>query len=543
MAAASFVPTTGSGGAPSKYYTYAPGKAPKGQGANEIKLAPGETLHYAEGKGYYSGPSGLPAVGVTGTPPYAVTNPPPARGGTPSKKVVVKAPAGPVSPYAPLTPGAVDAQASAEAQSQLTPQQDEIRRQQAAAAAQATADEQAIQGFQTAASGLIQGIAPGVGDAYQHAAAEEGQLGQGMATGVQNDLAAKSAADTAFAASQGQETQDTTSPGQAHDVLYGLNGQIPGDNLSEQGAAAQTLAIQQSVLPLDAGREQLDARMAQARQSNDQYAQQLIQLATTYPGLKAQALQQLNQYELDKATYRMNLNNEQQDNARQNRALTDSENAAKVVKANGGLTPAQVQEFKYKYASLNFQTAKAAAAAQAAAKAGKTINVGASRLMGHIVYKDGTQDPSIKVAQTAASNPQQKAVVNRGKATQKASVDAYKYAQTLLGKPVVNKQPGLLTGKGKFVAAPQFANIPPGKPGAVYHTTWTGHGPRPANDVATTDKLGRSSHSGTAGSYADAQMKVWAEIGGDSLMARYGYSKQQVMTIVNKALGAAGWKK
>lgn len=43
--------------APSRYYTYAPGKAPKGQTANQApaKGPAGTTLHFAKGKGYYYG--------------------------------------------------------------------------------------------------------------------------------------------------------------------------------------------------------------------------------------------------------------------------------------------------------------------------------------------------------------------------------------------------------------------------------------------------------------------------------------------------------
>lgn len=53
--AAKPTPKIASPSAPVKYYTYAPGKAPKGQAKNTApaKAPAGKTLHFTKGKGYY----------------------------------------------------------------------------------------------------------------------------------------------------------------------------------------------------------------------------------------------------------------------------------------------------------------------------------------------------------------------------------------------------------------------------------------------------------------------------------------------------------
>jgi hypothetical protein len=498
--------------------------------ASAVKLAPGEVLHFQQGKGYYAAPKPAAAAPVApfytdNTAPHYGTDPNtglPAKTPISPKVKVTAPPPPPVDPYAALTQAQIDARATTLAQAGLTPQQDEIRRQQAVAAAQATADEQAITGFRTAAGTILQGIAPQVGAGYEAAATEQGQLGQGMATGVRDDLAAAQAQDQSFAVSQGQTLgAETVNPNATHDVIYGLNGQIPGESLASQGAAAQAWAAEQPAISLNAGREELDARMAQARSTNDGYAQQLIQLAATFPGLKAQALSQLNQYEIDKANYRTSLLNAQT----QAKAEKANEVLAGIKQTTAAANTAQ--EFQYKWAQLNFKSQQQAAKA---AQAGKTIDVGASRLLGHVVYKDGSEDTSIKVQQSTATTPAQQAKRASAKASATASTSAYKVASSLYGKLVPNKNVGTLTGgKGKYMADPSA------KGAGVFPPPYK-NGPRTTNSLALAARTGQG-----AANYADAYAKTYAAIGGDALLAQ-GLSKEQVMTIVKKALRAAGWR-
>lgn len=519
---------------PVKFQTY----------ANSVKLAANQSLHFQPGKGYYAGPI-LVAPGpgpaepkaFQGGQPYV-----PPRSVTP-RRTVGPAPTPPTDPYGALSASALDTRATDLANSGLTPQQDEIRRQQALATAHATADEAAITGFQTAAGQLMGDIAPMVGQGYRDAAATVGAIGTNVGGQVGADLAARQQADDAFAASQGQSGGHSNDPTATGATVGYLGGVIPGEDLAHEGAAAQERAARDVAIPLNAGREELAARMAQATQENDSYAQQLIQLAAQFPGLKAQALQQLNQYELDKANYRDNLrvHNEQiaasrADTKRQDRAEVANEKAA-------GLTAAyKTADMNYRWASLEFQSQKAVAAAKAAAAKGKRIDVSASKLLGHIVYQDGSESPNIKVKQTtgATTDPAVKARVNRAKATQTARTDAFKFATKILGTPVATDKTVKSVARAKGAQVGQYVAAPTekyGVRGGVFPPAYTGA-------PATTNNPARAARTGAgATDYNDAQQKVWAQIGGDSLMARFGYSREQVMAIVNRALAAAGWRR
>jgi len=471
-----------------KFFTY----------KKQVPLKGGATLAFTPGRGYYAKPAAAN--------PYA----PAVRPATP-----------PPNSMAPQTAAQIDAQATTLANSVIDPQKVEIDRQRALAQARADSDYKAITGFQTAAAGLMAQLGPEAQAAYERAANTEGQLGQGLATGAANDVAAGVAADKAFMDLHGQSGGSGPDTAALHDTLYSLNGRIPGDTFAEQGANAAKWGLAQAPIALNAGREELDARMYAARQEDDQYAQQLIQLAATYPAEKAKALQQLNQYELDKANYRLNQWQTHQQIAISKRSELAQEKAA-------GLTSDyHKQEMKYKWASLKFQSQKAMAAAKAAAAKGKTIDVQASKLLGHIVYKDGTEDKSIKVAQGAsASTPGGITAAKKVAAKTKAVTGAYTYASKLLGDPVKAKG-----GKGTYVArtsgVPHRAVFPPSFPG----------GPR------TTNNPKYAQRQGGASGWQDAFSKTWAEIGGDVLVQDYGYTREQVTAWVRDALRRAGWKR
>lgn len=530
---------------PTRFQTY----------SKDVKLLPGQVLHFTKGKGYSAGPGAAPAPYPGGGP----AEPKSGAGGNPYAptprvvRVPVQRPGGPtaapaappVDPYAARTPAEIDALAAAQAQAGLTPQQNEIRRQQALAKANAVADEGAIRGFQTAASGLLAGIAPEITQAYDAAGNAIGQIGTGVGGAVGADLAAKRAADAEFQASQGQ-SGGTSDNGETGNVVGMLGGVLPGTEFAQEGAARAAGAAEAVAIPLNAGREELAARMSQARTENDQYAQQLIQLAAQFPDLKAQALQQLNQYELDKANYRRGIASDAEQkrvdtaNIASQRRSDDTQARAEraneaATKANADLNAAyKADESNYRWASLDFKTKAAATAAKKAAASGKRIDVQASKLLGHIVYKDGTEDPSLKVKQTTSTtDPAVKAKQNRAKAVQTARQSAYKVARTTFGTPTLNKNQGVLGGPGKYIADPTQKY---GVPGGVFP-------PVGKNGVATTNDPRRAARTGGASDYAQAQTQVWAAIAGDSLMSRYGLSREQVMGYVNAALKAAGWKR
>jgi hypothetical protein len=239
----------------------------------------------------------LQAVGTDADTTVVYKPPKSIPAGTPPRKPGV-------DPYAALDAATLDQRATDLANAGLASKQDEVRRQQELARKAAVADEGAIQGFSDAASAYLKGIPEQVGAGYRASAETIGALGSGIGGAVGADLAAKQAADQAYAEGQGQSGGTSFDGKAVGDTTTYLGGVIPGESLAHQGAAAQAEAARAIQIPLDAGAEQLTTRMAQARSENDQYAQQLIALAATFPGLKAQALDQLNKYEIDKATYR-----------------------------------------------------------------------------------------------------------------------------------------------------------------------------------------------------------------------------------------------
>ncbi len=529
-----------------RYYTYAPGKAPKARKGDEIHLQPGQTLRFRQGQGYYAGPAAPAQHYVANRPSYFgghATPPPrynpyPTAPARPVHKPPPKAPLYPDSMMG-LTPEEIDARATAMANAGLLPQQQEVRRQQALAEEAARNDQAAIQGFSKAAAEMEGQIAPQVSQGYHTATQDVGELGQGLATGVRDTVAAQQAQDDAAAAAQGQSGGHTEDPNQLHDSVYALNGLVPGGSLAEQGAAATRLAAGVPQIQLNAGAQELHAAMADARAKNDDFAQQLIAIAAQFPGQKAQALQELNQYELDKANYREQLHqnrvtnrqNDQQYNL-QLRAELANEKAAGV---NAELDHEKiVAQYKIARAGLLFKSKQAAAKALAL---GKQIDVPASKLRHHVVYKDGTENPSIPVEDPALAKNKGKAATKhaaavkaRNAALRKANGQGYDYAVSLIGKPVASKPTpidpsdpsyGSRPPKGRYKARPDASGV--------------------FADGTTNDKK-KAVHNAGASSRAEAFQMVWAHIYADQLIAQYNYSKEQMTTYVNRMLTRAGWR-
>jgi hypothetical protein len=193
---------------------------------------------------------------------------------------------------------------------------------------------------------------------------------------------------------------------------------------------------------------------------------------------------------------------------------------------------------KYKWASLYFQSSKEADRVKAETRKGKTIDVGASKLLGHIVFKDGIRG----LVDQGASEREH----GTGRSREGAERRARRWLQLRDEAPRqahrggqgrhYHRTGGAEEGR-QYVADPKYAAIKQGRSGAVFPPAYPGA-------PATTNNPGRAAHSGGgATDYADAQAKVWAEIDGDGLMARYGMSRQAVLAIVNDALRRSGWRK
>lgn len=497
-------------------------------------LAPGGA------QAYPGGGAGEPKSGAGGNPyavpprpkPVGIPDLPPGR--TPPVPPPVAA-----DPYAALSQTEIDKRATDLANAGLDPQIAEARRQQALAAANAKADEAAIQGFQTAAAGLMGNLGPQALQGYLDASKQEGALGQGLATGVANDVQSKVAADQAFMESQGLHGPTGPDTAALHDTVQMLNGVIPGNSFAEQGAAANEWGLAQAPIALNAGREEIAARMHQAALDNDQYAQKLLDLAAQFPGAKAQALQQLNQYELDKANYRQQVRMNTANIASQNKQDALNARAEHAQEVAAGVSAANTaQEWKYKWASLAFQSKKAQLDAQTAIKKaqaqGRQINAQASKGVGYLVGKDGAPILDAKgnriPVQQSGNSASATQTIAKSKAYAGARTSAAKLAVSLRGKIVAAPNYGQIGGsKGKYQASDKFKAIPQGKPGAVYPD-------------GTTNNPKRAAYTGDAMTYQQAYDHVFAQLP-VAVLKQYGYNDQQIATVVKQALAAAGWKR
>lgn len=463
-----------------KFYTY----------KNQVTLAPGEQLHFQVGRGYFAGPK----ISTVASP---------APGG-------VRAPAPPVAPFAPLSADDVAAQADAYAKAQIDPQKAEIQNQAELAAAREKAIYDARSGFGLAAMELLKGIdyqAP-----YTGAAGEIGGLAKGFSDAAAQRLAGVEAQNEDFARSQGQDYTSEAKPGGLQGTLYDLNGYIPGSNLAEQGAHAAEWGNAQPGIQLAATNADLDQLHAKAVAEQDGYAQQIINVAKNFPQLRQQALQQLQQYEIDKATYRLNVKNSAADNARQARALRDNEIAA-------GIKNQQTkEEFKYKWASLKLQTQKAQQAVQRASNAGRQIDAAGSKVRGFVVDKNGDfvldeNGKKIPVAKDASGStgltPYQRQQVNKEMAST---------ARNLLGDPVEVPSSQARYTPGKYLAAP----------GAKGKDVYPAKGKGALATPATTNNPAKARRDGSM-TFAQAQA---------SLMSTYNITKARARAI----LVANGWK-
>lgn len=463
---------------PQTYYTY----------ANKVPLKSGEVLHFQLGKGYYSAPKTPPRPVTAGptiisengqwtpTPPIVERRPTPPPVAPPR---AVAPPAYTVDPsLAAVSPADILAQANAQAQSGIDPQLAAVRDQQARALAATKANEEAVTGFNTAAAQLLANLAPGVGQSYDDAAAEIGDLAKGMSSAAAERLQSGEDANADFSASQGGSYTPDISSTQLGDTIYYGGGFIPGEEFAKEGAAAESLARMQPAIQLATGRQQLAQTIATGNQTQDQLEQQLQQIAQTFPSLRDQALQALQSLEIQKAQQREtnsqdfigNKNNAAQlaEQARVDTANIASQKRQDATQARAERVQEQTlgyniqktnEEYQYKWASLSFQTKKQAQAAQQAQARGQAIDAAASKVAGHLVDRNGNDihDAKGKLIPVAKSTTKSGQLTANERKEIQAKV--YADARDLRGDPVTAPS----GSRGKYIAAPGATGVFPGK--------------------------------------------------------------------------------
>ena len=387
--------------APAKYRTY----------KKQVKLGPGQQLHFTEGKGYWAGP-----------------------------RVAAGRPPAPIDPFAPTPPAALATAATAQANAALSPEKAEIERQRALAAARAKSDQEALSGLAVTVADMQKGIVPGASEPYAAAAGQIGDLARGFSSGVAERLAAGQGANAEFAASQGAEATPAVDPTAVKDVLYGMGGFVPGASLAAQGAAAGAHAAAIPAITAAALAGDFKRALYEATSQDDEYAQQLIVTAAKFPNLRDQALEALRKHEIEKANYKIDLRQQ----AVQERAQTlyerQFDEARRSNKVDESIKKAQLQLDRQK---LQLDSAEAVAAAQEAIAEGRQIDASASKVLGYIVDKQGRE-----VLDKSGRRINVKETPGKGTADERnpygAAVEA---AKTLRGDPV--KAGDFVTVKGK----------------------------------------------------------------------------------------------
>jgi len=192
-------------------------------------------------------------------------------------------------------------QANRQVAASIKAQQAPILLQQQQADARARAAQAAISGFGTAAAGILKDVAPMAGAAYQDAAAAQGNLAAGysgqMAQDVQQQVAQHQAMIDQLAPGGQLAGQDTTG---MQNAMYALGGYIPGASNEAQAAAAITQASQQPGISVGQTMNTLTGAQAQQTQADEQYTQDMLNLAAQEPQLRQQIMAELQKNELDK---------------------------------------------------------------------------------------------------------------------------------------------------------------------------------------------------------------------------------------------------
>jgi hypothetical protein len=421
------------------------------------------------------------------------------------------------NPYAAFTDAELEALANQRVDAALAPEKQAIAAAQQAAAARALADRRSIQGFGTAAAGLMQGIAPGIQAGYDVAARALSDIAGGFSAGEAARVRAAQQTNQDFVNRQAPGSAPGKGPDVSalQDVSFGLGGYIPSGALETQGAAARAYAEKLPAIELRSTQEADLARMAQAGTEDAGYRQQLIALAAKRPDLRAQILDELHAQEIAKLnariaqkdlTLRQKAQALAEKQAKQNEALR--ERAQALYERQFGETQKQnAARNQIEYAGLALRSARDKAYLQAQAAKGNRPDATLSKAYGYIV--DGNGNPILRngkripVAKTSSSQGARSAY---GQAVRAAR------SNTVYGTPVRAKQrqdyPGhYVQPRGLYVARQGAQGVFPD---------------------GTTNNPDKAQHSGGM-NFAEAQRY---------LMATYGLSRAQART----ALIAAGWK-
>ena len=250
--------------------------------------------------------------------------------------------------------------------------------------ARAAAARQAMQGFGLAGASILKDAAPLAGQAYQQAAQAQASLAAGfsgdVAQRVRNTVGQEQALVDKFA--PGGQVAAPNVQGMQN-ALYAGTGYIPG--VSNEGMAASQIATSALQPSIQEGRTTEALRGSEISQQADdqQYTQQMLDLAAKAPQLRTQILQQLQANELAKRNAWLQ---------QQAQASLIGARAASIQQGNRRLNMEQRQgnaRIALQAANLQLSQARDRQAVRQALIQGHRIDSAASHAAGYLIDRNG----------------------------------------------------------------------------------------------------------------------------------------------------------
>jgi hypothetical protein len=283
-------------------------------------------------------------------------------------------------------PKALGRQANRIVRQSIQAEQAPIKTAQQMAASRALAQQQMIAGFGKAAMGILAQQAPLAGQAYRQAATAEGQLAGGLSQGAAQAVRQRVDASQALIdrlAPGGAMAPGSTDPTGLADTLYTQGAMIPGAANEQHAAAAITAA---SAMPgIEAGMTQQAIQSAQTKAAADdqQYTQQMLDLAAKEPQLRSQIMQQLQSNEMAKRSAWVQ---EQAQNMVQQRFNVSSRQAQQRINIEQRQGNARLA---LSAANLRLSQARDRQAVRQALIQGHRIDASASHAAGYLIDHNG----------------------------------------------------------------------------------------------------------------------------------------------------------
>lgn len=287
-------------------------------------------------------------------------------------------------PYKFYGPKALARQANRQVRQSIAAQQAPIKTAQALADARAAAAQKAIQGFGLAGASILRDAAPLAGDAYRQA----GQAESTMAAG----FAGQTAQDVRNTVAQQQAMIDRLAPGgqmQApntegmQNALYEGSGFIPGSSNEQQAANAITAASAQPGIQEGRTLQAVQGSVAQQAQDDQQYVQDMLDLAKQEPQLRTQIMQQLQANELAKRNAYVQQQAQNMVNRRFNVSAGQAQQRINIERQQGN---ARIALSK---ANLRLSQSRDRQAVRQALIQGHRIDSSASHARGYLVDRNG----------------------------------------------------------------------------------------------------------------------------------------------------------